>query len=216
MALPLPLRNRLAGLVLDAFHDAGARDGLAALVAVCEDSRALPGASAAPAAFPAELFERSPDGLRLRPSWAPYAAELCARARRAWSMLRPRPLDPADASLEVAVAAAGALFDAGLYFEVHERLEPHWVRAEGRERLALQGIIQAAVGFEHLANGNLSGARALLREGSDKMRGSALAGRNLDGFAQAVARGIDRIPSGEDPVTPRFDWASVPRFPARA
>jgi predicted metal-dependent hydrolase len=74
------------------------------------------------------------------------------------------------------LARARALADRGLYFEVHELLEPAWFRAEGDERVALQGLIQVAVAFHHLAQDNRQGAVSLLQEGIDRLgaAGSAL------------------------------------------
>ena len=65
MTLPLPLRDRLADLVLDALHDREARRALEALAAVCADPRALD-ASPPPVAFPADLFDRGPEGWRIK------------------------------------------------------------------------------------------------------------------------------------------------------
>ena len=145
MSLPLPLRNRIADLVLDALHDAEARRGLLAVAAVCADARALAG-SAPPPAFPADLFEHRDDGWRLCSGYREHAASFGERAQRAARALAGRALDPPEPPLEVALAQAGVLFAAGLYFEVHEILEPHWMRAEGVTRDTLQGLIQAAVG----------------------------------------------------------------------
>jgi hypothetical protein len=39
---------------------------------------------------------------------------------------------------------AGVLWDLGLYFEVHEVLEPAWMKSSGDTRLLLQAIIRAA------------------------------------------------------------------------
>lgn len=74
MTLPLPLRNRLADLILDALHDGGARRGLEAVAAVCADPHALDPAAPPPEGFPAELFDRRADGWRIRPGFAPHAA----------------------------------------------------------------------------------------------------------------------------------------------
>ncbi len=103
------------------------------------------------------------------------------------------------------VHAAAALFDAHLYFEVHELLEPSWRDARGNDREALQGLIQVAVGYQHLANGNFAGARALLDEGRGRLRGRNLDGLDLDAFGQAVARSLDHFF--------HFDWRAVPAFP---
>ncbi len=180
--LPLAPRNRLAGVILAALHDPAARDEL---------RRLAPGEAAAAG--------------WLLPEEASYAPLLTARARSASRALEGRPLRAPAAPLAEAVADAAALWQAGLYFEVHELLEPYWRDAAGGTREALQGLIQAAVGYQHLANGNLAGARALLAEGAGRLRGRVLAGRGLDGFAQALEECAARV---ED-----FDWTSVPGFP---
>ena len=217
MALPLPLRNRLADLILESVHDGAAREGLAAVAAVCDDPNAVE-ASALPPRFPADLFERGPRGLAVRSGYAAHAREFCARARAGWGVLRARPLDPADPPLGSVLAVAAALFDAGLFFEVHELLEPHWFRAQGAERERLQGLIQVAVGFQHLANGNLRGAVLLLHEGGRRLQG-ALAGLKLESFAAAAQRcgaaaaALDPADAG---AAARFDWTLAPRFPRAA
>lgn len=215
MTLPLLLRDRLADLVLDAFHDGDARRGLEALAAVCADPRAL-GATAPPAAFPAELFERGPEGWRIKSDYREHAAPFGERASRAARALADRPLAPGDPPFETVLDQAAALFAAGLYFEVHEILEPRWMRAEGAKREALQGLIQVAVGYQHLANGNLGGARALLHDGAAKLQGQRLAGRDLDAFARGVAVHARELAAGDEETARRFDWRRVPPFPAEA
>jgi hypothetical protein len=215
VTLPLLLRNRLATLVLDAFHDRDARRGLEALAAVCADPHALDG-TAPPVAFPAELFERGPEGWRITSGYREHAAPFAERATRAARALADRPLAPGDPPLETALDQAAALFAAGLYFEVHEILEPHWMRAEGAARQALQGLIQVAVGYQHLANGNLGGAGALLHDGAAKLRRQRLAGRDLDAFAREAAVHARDVAAGDAETARRFDWRRVPPFPAEA
>jgi hypothetical protein len=210
VALPLPLRNRLAELILDAIHDPGAREGLSALVAVCADPHALDGRGL-PERFPADLFERGRHGLAVRSGFATHAGELGARARSGWDVLRDRPLAGAEPTRAEALEAAAALFDAGLFFEVHELLEPHWFRATGRDREALQGLIQVAVGFQHLVNGNRRGALALLHDGAAKLGAGAPADLPLEEFA-ARAKACGAAIAGLDAAV-GFDWGSVPRFP---
>jgi DUF309 family protein family protein len=213
VSLPLPLRNRLSELIIDSFHDAGARRGLETVTAVCADPTVLAGAIEVPARFPRDWFEQGEHGLQLKGAWKEHAGELCERARRAWQALCARPLDRANAPLAIGLDAAALLFDAGLYFEVHELLEPYWMRERGEERDALQGLIQIAVGFQHLANGNIVGARALLGDGCGRIRGRRFDARELDEFAHATER--CRAQLGEAGETPRapFDWRTVPRFP---
>ena len=208
MTLPLPLRNRLTDLVLGALHDREARRGLEALAAVCADPRALD-AAPPPVAFPADLFDRGPEGWQIKAGYRQHAVPFADRAVRAARALADRPL-------ETALDHAATLFAAGLYFEVHEVLEPRWMRAEGPVRQALQGLIQAAVGYQHLANGNLEGARALLHDGAAKLLGQRLAGRDLDAFARAVAGHWRELAGGDAAAAGRFDWTRVPPFPAEA
>jgi len=131
---------------------------------------------------------------------ADQAAIVSARARRASEALAACPSMRAERSLDEALAAAAALFDAGLFFEVHELLEPYWTRAAGAERQALQGLIQVAVAFQHRDNGNLEGARSLLVDGSARLREGRLSGLALDRFAEAAGAAASRL---DDPV-PRF------------
>jgi hypothetical protein len=126
--------------------------------------------------------------------------------------LSRRPLSDPDPSLGAALDQAADLFDAGLYFEVHELLEPYWMRAEGREREILQGLIQVAAGFHHLANGNLKGARSLLDEGSAKLLGRALEGLAVGPFALAVRERLDAIVRNGEAVA-RSAMPGFPRAP---
>jgi len=184
VTLSLPQRNRLARLVLDAFHDARARRELEALAAGGTED--------------------------------PHTAELAERAERAGALFTGRPLAPADARLDRALAQAALLFDARFYFEVHEALEPYWLRAAGGDREALQGLIQIAAGFHHLSNGNSAGARALLHDGPGKLLGRAIGGLALDPFAKAVISILDEVMRLGADAPARFPWSSVPPFPRSA
>jgi hypothetical protein len=176
---PLPLCNRLAETIIRALRDPAARRELAMLA---EQGAARAG-------------WLGDDEAR----WAPL---LEARAQAAAEALREQPLARGDDDLREALAAAAALFDAGLYFEVHEVLEPYWVRARDEVRETLQGIIQAAVGWQHLANGNVAGARSLLEEGAARLHGRRLGNTDFDALARAAAEAATRLPAVAD--APRF------------
>jgi len=178
--LPLRLRNRLAETVLAALHDAAARRELAALSAPEAAARWL-GADE-----------------------ARWAAPLAERARGACAALAGRPLHGSRAELAQALEDAAVLFDAGLHFEVHEVLEPHWATSGGDTREALQGLIQAAVGFQHLANGNVAGARSLLIDAGGRLHGRTLLGRDLEPFARAAGQAAARIAAGQTISAPAF------------
>jgi predicted metal-dependent hydrolase len=182
--LPVRVRDRLARTILAALHDETARRTLGEL-----GSGALP------------LDDW------LEPGQRPQAPLLVRRARQAAQALRDVPVGGGEPPLRTALGQAAVLFDAGLGFEVHELLEPFWVRAVGAERAALQGLIQVAVGYQHLANGNLDGARALLEEGSGRLAGQRLAGLDLDVFASAVLRSVARVAVLGSEEIPRFPRA---------
>ena len=180
---PLRVRNRLTEIILTALQDTGARRALAEL-------------ARADASPPGWLEGDERDYLRL----------VRERAQSATAALADRQPGPIRSRAE-ALDAAAALFDAHLYFEVHELLEPYWRDARGADRETLQGLIQAAVGFQHLANGNLAGARALLEEGTRRLAGRSLDGLDVGAFTSGVTRSLDRLVP--------FDWRLVPAFPRR-
>jgi hypothetical protein len=214
--LPRLLRNRLAEVILDALHDPEARRGLQTLAAVGADSKAPARIVDLPQRALPNCFEERDGGLQLKNGWHECAVELRERAGRASRAIDNRPLDARDPPLPVALAAAATLFDAGLYFEVHELLEPYWGRASGSDREALQGLIQVAVGFEHLANGNAGGARALLEEGCVRMQGRQLERIDLGSFAREVRACLEGISASTADTPPTFDWPRVPRVPSRS
>ncbi len=55
-------------------------------------------------------------------------------------------------------------FNSKRYFDAHEAWEKLWLEA-GPEKLFLQGLIQIAVGFFHIENGNLDGGIMLVKRG---------------------------------------------------
>jgi len=190
-APPLPAlraRRRLAEVILAARREPAARLALARLA---HDAEAL-----ATWLDPREAHEREAVIARARQATAAISA-----AASSW-----------DPTLAGALEFAAALFDAGLFFEVHEVLEPHWREAAGDSREVLQGLIQIAVGYQHLVNGNARGARALLGEGLRRVQGRRLLGVTLAAFADgaALARDPGERAAAGDLVAPRFPrgWRS--------
>ncbi|HLY38068.1 MAG TPA: DUF309 domain-containing protein [Candidatus Binatia bacterium] len=162
---PLPLRNALAELTLVAFDDDTAGAALAWLAAPAERPSTAAGAQLAAV----HLVE--PDGDRLLDVHAGHAAAVAAHAARARRAVHAFDRTRPSAGIERACRVGAALWNERLFFEVHEVLEAVWRSETGAVREALQGVIQIAVAFHHLAHGNLRGARSLLVEGRRRLSG---------------------------------------------
>lgn len=93
---------------------------------------------------------------------------------------RTRPEPAFDAAQRAAFERAVGEYDRGAFFECHDTLEELWSELRGPARDFVQGLIQVAVSFYHLDNGNSAGAASLL-------------GRALARFAPYPARyyGLD-------------------------
>ena len=105
--------------------------------------------------------------------------------------------------------SAAALANHGLFVEVHELLEPVWFRAAEPARTALQGLIQIAVGFHHLENGNREGARSLLVLGLAKTaEAGAILPLDLPPWLPELRAVLAGLAAGESP-------ARVPRCSVR-
>lgn len=166
--LPLGVRNRLAELVVAAFDAPDARATLAAATALDQAPQGL-GPEEVARLEALGWLERGPGGEpRLPGALRPFRVALAARARAALVAVAGAPTAGAGRR-EVVLERAARLADQGLYFEVHELLEPVWFRAAGSERVALQGLIQVAVALHHLAHGHREGALSLLAEGLGRL-----------------------------------------------
>jgi hypothetical protein len=80
-------------------------------------------------------------------------------------------MEPPHADYDPRYLAGIVHFNECDYFEAHEVWEDAWTEATGDERRFYQGLIQAAVGLLHFANGNLRGAAKLYHSSRDYMRG---------------------------------------------
>lgn len=135
---------------------------------------------------------------------APHAVAVRAHAvRAADAAAAVRTGAPGVArSVDGAVQRAAALWDRQLFFEVHEVLEEVWQRTTGFERQALQGLIQIAVAFHHLAHGNVRGARKLLAEGRERLAATPAALPVLDapGLLATTSYWADALAVGSTPT----------------
>jgi len=96
------------------------------------------------------------------------------------------------------------------YFEAHEAWEDLWSDYNLTDRKFIQGLIQLSVSFVHLRNGNMNGARSLLKKCSEKFQPyqHLQRGINMDELKmgiETVALAYEEI---DDPTI--FDWDLVP------
>jgi predicted metal-dependent hydrolase len=86
-------------------------------------------------------------------------------------------------------------FNEGRYFEAHDILEDFWQGYREPDRVFLQALIHAAMGFYHLDNGNLSGCRSQLSKACAKMSAylPEYWGLMLDPLHSSMKKQIDLI-----------------------
>lgn len=107
-----------------------------------------------------------------------------------------------------------AEFNREHFFECHDTLEELWMETGGRDRLFLQGLIQASVGLYHFFNGNYKGASSQLTKALGKLDGyrPSYAGIDLERFTQQIVawlalaeRGLAGNPvTTEDSIIPKI------------
>jgi len=92
------------------------------------------------------------------------------------------------------------LWNAGLFFELHELLETIWHGTQGIERTALKGLIQAAGVYVHRLRENLTAASGL----AERARKNLLAGKAHLNFIANLAQLIECLADPSQPP-PRLD-----------
>ena len=109
------------------------------------------------------------------------------------------------------------LFFAGLlayeekdFFEAHEIWEELWSEYYLDDKTFIQGLIQLAVSFVHLGNGNLKGAKSLLKKSTDKFSSySGLhRGINIDKLKLQIV--VIKNEYEQLLTVEGFDWTDIP------
>ena len=98
------------------------------------------------------------------------------------------------------------------FFEAHELWEELWSEYYLDDKTFIQGLIQLAVSFVHLGNGNLNGAKSLMKKSGDKFSSySGLhRGINIDKLKQQIVIIINEY---EQLLTVEgFDWTYIPEL----
>jgi uncharacterized protein len=113
----------------------------------------------------------------LRPSERRYIRHTLERYQQVATQIKSAHIvDPKHQAL--------VLWNAGLFFELHELLETIWRVAQGEARMGLKGLIQAAGVYVHQLRGNAAAAQGLAR----RAKRNLLAGRNQLAFATDLDR----------------------------
>ena len=111
------------------------------------------------------------------------------------------------------------LFFAGLlayeekdFFEAHELWEELWSEYYLDDKTFIQGLIQLAVSFVHLGNGNLKGAKSLLKKSTDKFSSySGLhRGINIDKLKLQIV--LIKNEYEQLLTVEGFDWTHIPEL----
>jgi hypothetical protein len=124
---------------------------------------------------------REPDST---PAEMDYVRERLRSYERALQKIRERGLDDP-------LQQAAVLWDEGLYFEFHERLEGPMRQAAEAERAAYKGLIKAAAAYVHLQYGHDRAARRLAAKAAKALsaRHELLQGRvKVDALLEALER----------------------------
>ena len=103
-----------------------------------------------------------------------------------------------------------AEYEKGDYFEAHESWEDLWSDYNFSDRIFVQGLIQLAVSFVHLSNGNMIGAKSLLKKSQNKFVDykGIQRGINVDNLKSAIE--VVEIVYNDLRNSEEFDWDLVP------
>ena len=177
-------RDALADLLLEALDDAATAATVCGLAADARTSEAGP----PPHTLAEKLRSVLTSGFDAE--WPAIRAKLIqyGAALESWSGRA------GGSTCDIALQKSVLLFNHHLFFEVHEVLEPQWMKEQGEVKSFLQGLIQIAVAFYHLGRGNLAGTRSLLHEGLIKIAPHAPACLDLE--LQDFIAGLEQCRAG--------------------
>jgi hypothetical protein len=232
-ALPVRARNALASLLASVLGESAPLDELAAarrLVSrapgeVFEPTNGAVTAPSVEALIACGVVQPAADeaagdlqSLRVVRCQMDFERQLVARLELYFAVAARAPL---GTSLPERVAQSRELFAARLFFEAHEILEAAWTSAEGDERRALQGLIQAAAAWEHWRHDRRSAAARLLAKAAANLAAAAGACARLQMGEVRVAVDawrcwLDPVDGARDAAVPAFPFAGEGAAPRRA
>ena len=111
------------------------------------------------------------------------------------------------------------LFNKGLdafqkhdFYDAHEYWEDLWSDYRLEDAKFIQGLIQLSVGYFHISNLNINGARGLLNKCKPKLLEFSPEHRGLN--VSNILKGVDKSLNflEKTPNTSKFDWSLVPNL----
>ena len=103
-------------------------------------------------------------------------------------------------------------YEKGDYFEAHEAWEDLWSDYSIPDRRFIQGLIQLSVSFVHLGNGNMVGAKSLLKKCQDKFSDFSGIQRGINLVELTSAIEAVELVYEDLKHTSEFDWDLVPNL----
>lgn len=151
--------------------------------------------------FP-DTADRGPDGWVPQRIWEPLASLVSLRSGVALLALLGLPEDD-----RYALAAGVSLFNAALFHECHDALEPLWTAAEEPLRTGLQGLILLAGGYHHHQLQNAHGMVSLWEDAAAALEPAGEELRSPWGtvrFGASLAAARRRVAALEDERGERY------------
>lgn len=106
-------------------------------------------------------------------------------------------------------------FNAGLFYESHERFEEIWQYERGPVRDFYKGLIHGAAGYVHLSRANYRGAERLLRTAIgylEPYRATGALGFDVDAISSALEGAYARLAALGPNRASEFDLTTRPRY----
>ena len=103
-------------------------------------------------------------------------------------------------------------YEKGDYFEAHEAWEDLWSDYSISDRRFIQGLIQLSVSFVHLGNGNMVGAKSLLKKCQNKFSDFSGIQRGINLVELTSAIEAVELVYEDLKHTSEFDWDLVPNL----
>ena len=103
-------------------------------------------------------------------------------------------------------------FNRGKFYDAHEHLEDAWSEYRLPDAKLIQGLIQLAVGYFHITNLNINGARGLFKKCIPKLEmfEDNRRGINVKDVTDVAKRAYENVMMIED--VKDFDWSIVPNI----